>query len=260
MSSALESGPDSHISPGLCFGPAGQARSLRREYTVEVLGPAGAGKTTVVKRLQEHGVVIRSALPLSSFQKCKTLCTIVSALGPAYVRTYPHSRWFTIEELRRMLYVKAWLTSVAQPPDKDVSLTLLDHGPIFMLGMIQEFGPEIVSTQQFARWSQEATAAWSAALDLVLWLDAPDHVLAQRIDKRERQHVVKGVPSQDARMFLERCRRSFEKVLSEITGPGIVQVLRFDTSKVSTDQVVAYLLQAVSDRKPVEKDQGRFRD
>ncbi len=225
--------------------PLESAQPPRPRCVVEVLGPAGAGKTTVIRALRERRVAFHEQPLVPWPDKLRVLGGIARELLLAYLREWPRSRWFNLEELRRMLYVKTWHRVLTQPLATDGTITILDHGPIFMLGMVQEFGPKFVRSQHFARWLDAAIEAWSAALDVVLWLDAPDSTLIRRIDLRERQHIVKGKPLREACVFLERCRLSFAQTLSQIAVRGRLTVLRFDTSKVSANDIVEQLLQAL---------------
>jgi hypothetical protein len=245
--SVLRDALESVISPerSLRRAPFRPTHRPRAQCVVEVLGPAGAGKTTVIRALQERHVALRNQLLVPWSDKLLVLGSIAMELLPAHFRECPGSRWFNLEELRRMVYVKGWHRALALQRTAIGTITVLDHGPICMLGLVQEFGPEIVSSRRFARWSDAAIAAWSADLDVVVWLDAPDTTLVQRIELRANHHIVKGRPFREACVFLDRCRLSFEQILSELTVRGHLKVLRFDTSNVSTAEVVEQLLKTL---------------
>lgn len=215
---------------------------------VEVLGPAGAGKTTFVKLLRECYSPVQDQPTLLWSDKIRALGSILYEFLPGYLYTRSSSRWFNFEELRRMSYVKGWHHLLTHSSALEGMITILDHGPIFMVGMVQEFGPQLVKGREFAHWSKSAIAAWSDTLDLVLWLDAPDDTLVQRIGLRDHHHIVKGKPYREACDFLERCRLSFGRILSEIEALGRVKVLRFDTSVLEPNDIVKQFLQAIDVR------------
>lgn len=209
-----------------------------------MLGPAGAGKTTVVQALIRRGVAVRSQLQLPWATKVRVLGGIARDVVPAYWREQPHKRFFNLEELRRMLYIEGWQSQLARPVP-DGAITILDHGPIFMLGIVREFGPDFARHECFIRWCDHAVKAWSVALDLVLWLDAPNAILLQRIERRQRDHVIKGKPYEEGCVYLDRCRLSFERLLSEMTACGGPNVLRVDAATVAPDDIAECFLQAL---------------
>ena len=195
---------DQILHRGLAY-PALQEHSLTRpqfalsnlpprRFVVEVLGPAGAGKTTLVRSLSESYAHLQDQLTLLWPDKVWALGSILCELLPAYLCNYSTSRWFNVEELRRMSRIKAWHRLLTKPSATKGTITILDHGPIFMLGMVQAFGPQLVKGRYFARWSERAITAWSNTLDTVVWLDAPDTTLVQRINQRANRHVMKGRP------------------------------------------------------------------
>ena len=71
------------------------------------------------------------------------------------------------------------------------SITVLDQGPIYRLVFMREFGPEFTNSNVYTRWRNSMLNQWAATLHIVIWLDAPDAVLFQRINSRTEEHRVK---------------------------------------------------------------------
>src|SRR5574337_1697262 len=71
-------------------------------YVVEVLGPAGAGKTTFVRSLNESYTPVQDHLTTLWPDKVWALGSVLRDLLPRYICTYSTSRWFNVDELRRM--------------------------------------------------------------------------------------------------------------------------------------------------------------
>lgn len=141
-----------------------------------------------------------------------------------------------------MAYLEGWLRVVRG--DRPASI-VFDHGPIFILVQLREFGPPLVASPVFAAWFKEARRAWARALDLVVWLDAPDTVLLPRIDGRDQRHVVKHKPTATAVEFLGGYRRGYERLLGEMAEDGQFRLIRFDTSRVGHEAIAEEVLGAI---------------
>ena len=211
---------------------------------LEVAGPAGAGKTTLAQALCRRDQRFSIGVPLRRASYPPFAASTLRLFLPVYLRRYRHTRWFTREELRAMIYLQAWLQALSRWPPPQGAVAILDHGPIYRLAWLQEFGPEMVRSRRFEQWSAAMLAQWSARLGLVLWLDAPDAVLMERIEARQRWHAVKGKASREVEQFLGRYRASYDRVLDRLTASGGPAVLRFDTQRVSLDQIVSSVLES----------------
>lgn len=143
-----------------------------------------------------------------------------------------------------MTYLEAGLHVLGQQGAKNGSVTLLDHGPIYRLAFLREFGPEITTSSTYEHWWAGLHDRWFAALDMVVWLDAPDAVLLERIRAREQRHTIKEQSEQEACEVLARYRRSFERTIAESTADHQPILLRFDTSQASVEQIADSVLAA----------------
>lgn len=211
---------------------------------VEIIGPAGAGKTTLVRALSKRHKRIAPDidLRLSKISKFPFVISNTLFLLPTYLRGYRHSRWFSWRETRAMAYLKAGLHLLGQQTPNDDSVTILDHGPIYRLAFLREFGPEITSSLPFKKWWAGVLQQWAARINIVISLDAPNVVLLQRIHARDSWHAVKGKCDQEANEILRRYRTACEQTIAEsLTDTGVI-LLRFDTSRQSTEQIVDRVL------------------
>ncbi len=142
------------------------------------------------------------------------LVSNVRSLLPVFLRQRPNSRRFTGREIWWMIYLNGWYRILDRQTSSDYALSLIDHGPLYMLASLLEFGPENTQSQYFQKWWDKTLKQWSAFLDMVIWLDAPNLLLAERINTRDTWHVAKGEPEQEVYKFLTRYRTSFEHVIS----------------------------------------------
>jgi hypothetical protein len=141
-----------------------------------------------------------------------------------------------------MVYLRAWYDALLdRPPDCDV-VTVLDHGPIFRLTLLLEFGPEITQSSEYKRWWDKVLSQWVAMLDGVVWLDAPDGVLLERIRSRNVWHTLKDKPEVEAYEFLRRYRKSYELVVAQISAGGGPQPQYLNTNEASVVEIANAVL------------------
>ncbi len=89
-----------------------------------------------------------------------------------------------------------------------------------------------------ARWKR-TLERWRSILGGIVWLDAADPILAERIDTRDKGHLIKGATSDEARDFLERSRASLNQAISILRGGGrSPAVMTIDTGRPSLEDVV----------------------
>ena len=203
---------------------------------IEIVGPAGSGKTTLVRALTRRHPPFVTGVRLSKLSLAPYFAANALRLLPSYVAHYRHSRWLSRRELRAMTYVNAWHRWLRRQ-NAARGVTIFDHGPIFRLVRLRAFGPELVGGEAFGRWWRSALAEWAAILYVVVWLDAPDDALAQRIQSRQDWHRLKAESDSDLRRFLVRYREGYEHVLSELMAIRPPRVLEFRTDQLPADEI-----------------------
>lgn len=214
----------------------------KRPIVVELLGPAGAGKTTLLRVLSQRDGKLKADIGLSRIQKIPFFVKNTYSLLPIYLAHYRTSRWFNWRESRSMTYLEAGLHILRRPGAKNGSVTLLDHGPIYRLAFLREFGPEIITSQAYERWWASLHRRWMDTLDMAIWLDAADDVLLERIRTRDQRHTIKEQPEQEACEVLARYRRAFEQTIAGSVADQQLVLLRFDTEQASAEQIADEVL------------------
>jgi len=141
-----------------------------------------------------------------------------------------------------MAYLKAGLHILEQQASNDGVVTVLDHGPIYRLAFLRALGPEITASQPYKRWWASLLNQWTAAIDIVIWLDAPNGILLERIRDRIQPHTVKKKCDQEAFEFLIHYRTFLEQIIAEAVTDRQVTLLRFDTGQESVEQMVDKIL------------------
>jgi shikimate kinase len=220
------------------------ANKQNTPLVTELVGPAGAGKTTLSRALTRRDASVMVAADLELGKKEHVPIFLINAIQllPLVLHRCPSSRWFTRDEIKAMVYLKAWPKVLRQLAASGDAAVILDHGPVFKLATLDEFGPDWIKSRRFDRWWTDMFERWADSLDMVIWLDAPDRDLLNRIDGRRQRHAVKGKSQQEVSRYLSRYRASYERVLAKLTARGGPTVVRFDTSHTSTEQMVDELL------------------
>lgn len=196
---------------------------------VELTGPAGAGKTTIVDALRAEDPWTCVGVDVGRLRTVASLGRVTPRLCAE--RVTARGRWWTAAELRSIAYLGAWQGPLAhdaggRPGDW---LLLLDHGPVFRLAMLAANGPAMTRTPTFRQWWRRTARDWAGLLDAVVCLDAPDEVLRSRIDARDRAHRVRHASRSEAEAFLARYREAFAAALELVASAG-TPVFHVDTS------------------------------
>jgi deoxyadenosine/deoxycytidine kinase len=72
---------------------------------------------------------------------------------------------------------------------------------------------------------------FGSCVDAVIWLDADDELLVDRIRERAQDHLVKAQSSEEMVAFLAEYRAAYGALLERFANVHGVPVLRFDTSE-----------------------------
>ena len=217
---------------------------------VELIGPAGAGKTSLLNNLiKSNENVVKASKP--SYRDGKGFQFFIRnaiPLLPIIIRHAPNSEWLNRRQVYWLLFLNGWHHLLEQQTPNNHVLSLFDHGPIYMLASLLEFGPDVSQSQDFWNWWRKKIKEWSTFLDMVIWLDSPDPILAERIKNRESWHVAKDEPDQVIFDFLDRYRESFEQVISiSRSHKNAFDVLKIQSDKDAPEQVCDQVMRALQE-------------
>jgi hypothetical protein len=213
---------------------------------VEIAGVAGAGKTALRELLcaRDLGWVAADSLHTRRPAHLPYLALGLPTVGPlaaAAARRGPRPPW---PDVKDAVYISVWHHFLAAHADAPGRTLLLDQGPLFALARLRWAHSPLTAAPGFALWWEESLARWAAELDGVVWLDAPDEVLLDRINARPRAHLVKGRPAREASRFLGASRWALAEVLEAASAATGVPILSIGTeactAEQAADQVAAW--------------------
>ncbi len=221
-------------------GRAGAARP----FVIEIMGPATAGKTSVVRALRERDPGIRVGFDVPRRRWFPVLVRRLAPLLALRAIRYRGDRWFTWNEMKSISFLESWLRTVRRG-DPDGSPVVLDHGPVYRLARLREFGPALARDDPFERWWRSMLRGWLGVIDLVVALDAPDEILLSRVDRRGHWWLSADRPLEDKRRFIARYRAAFEDALREPV-PEPPTVLRIRSDRHTPEEIAGRVLAAVA--------------
>jgi thymidylate kinase len=222
----------------------------RTTRVVEIVGPAGAGKTTLSQALNSHTESIR----LENFPNVRKVVDapffILNGLQliPRLLRLYqPNSRQLSRREFAWMTILNGWPAHLRRESNDGNKVIILDQGPIYLMTEMRLFGPEYLRQKSAERFWQDLFTRWSATLHLVVWLDAAGDVLLDRIRTRQQEHIVKAESATVVHEFLDCYRTEYEFILSILMAKeASLKVLKFDTGWQRPQDIVDQFLSELS--------------
>ncbi len=211
---------------------------------VEIIGLAGTGKSTLSHALYQQNNKILASKRLG-LKKAKHRFFFISQaflLLPTFFRQPRNDRWFTREEIKKMVYLKGWHRVLKRQGSNNNAIIIVDQGAVFYLATLYGFGPDKLKDQSFNKWWDKMFKQWASTLDMVVWLDGPDDILIERIHARDNWHLVKELSTQEARKLLSDYSSAYAYTMSKLIAKGGITVLRFDTSVQPLEQIMHQIL------------------
>jgi thymidylate kinase len=213
---------------------------------VEVLGPAGAGKTTLCEALAHASGQIQ----LSRFPDVRKPADSPFFLWyglqllPTVLRlSEPGSRRLSRREFAWLSILSGWPALLQRELVTHGKIIVLDQGPVFLLTDIRESGPGYLRSQHAEKTWQALYGKWATMLDTIVWLDTADLCLLRRIRSRRKEHSVKEESAENVFEFLNRSRIAYQQSLSMLAAYSIdLRILRFDTDHEAPYAIAKELL------------------
>lgn len=225
--------------------PASIGEPPTKARIVEIVGPAGAGKTTVSGILSRNhrrvqlgrfpDVQKKADMPFFVYYSLSVLPFLVgSCLGKGCVIERRKLAWLAI--------LRGWPRRLQIERGRSDKVVVLDQGPIYFLAETSELGPECLRSSRAVRFWEKVYARWRGTLDAVIYLDADNAHLHERIRSRATDHVVKYAPAPTVFNFLDTYRTAYKDVFSRLNvSEGGLRIIRIDTGQQKPEEIAATL-------------------
>lgn len=215
----------------------------RQPETIEIVGVAGAGKSTLARTLSAcyPGTRIADSLHTRASAHWPYVAHSIPRVLPLVARSARDRPALGWDETKLIIYVSAWRRFLHHERHDVPGLIVLDQGPIFALARLLWSRKPVTRTRVFQEWMNEMIDCWSVELDAIVRLVAPDDTLLERINHRDQVHETKGKSTRDSVGVLATHKRAYEELFGAIERLGRPPVLRFDTSVMSPITIAAEL-------------------
>jgi shikimate kinase len=207
------------------------------KFIIEIVGIAGAGKTTLCQFLKQRNKRIEFRfLPHKLIYLPFLIRTLIVWL-PVYFCNCHNDRWLTWKEVKIMGYLDTWISYLKKRALRRNIICVLEPGSVYWLAALRKFGPQFVREKKCAKWWDEKLQNWRKALNLIVWLDAPDEVLIQRVKNRKEWHEAKDKPVQAVLEEFSRLREEYSRIVNLMIAEGGPQMLNFRTDQLSSEEI-----------------------
>jgi hypothetical protein len=221
----------------------------QKRRVVEIVGPAGAGKSSLSFVLQRRDRTIRAGLSIWGLPIRLLIANGFFSLSllPRFYRPFRRVPWNEIEHIARL---NALYQFLGQEVSGSFETLVLDEGAVFCLAKLHTLGHGCIRDYYFEKWSKGVFKQWAETLDTIVWLDASDAVLAERIRTRGKQHRVKDKTDQEIYEFLAQYRTLYEQVISKLTNTNRgLNVIRFNTEQKPLERIADEVLAEVNEEQ-----------
>ena len=216
---------------------------MTRALVLELVGPAGAGKTAVAAALRRRDPSIRSVTRVRQLRHLPQLLRAVAgALTPASLDLPRRGLVDVRRSARYLVRLRSLYSLASREAAHGGRAVILDEGPVFAAAMLRGAAP----VGRLAAACTAALRAWAGTLDAIVWLDAPDPILTARIAARHKAHELKGRDTDAASVVLTQHRRWLRESVALLAAHAPVWTVEFRTDGEPADRIADRIFEAIT--------------
>lgn len=215
---------------------------------IEIVGVCGSGKSTLTRAVtdQDPEIELEEFLQFKKLDHVRSAVRSVPGVARILSRAVRAGRLPDVTELKLVMYLMVWHRRLDLRPGDANRIVVIDQGPVYALATLRRTNPGLPGTEPDGCWWRSVLAKWADTLDVIVWLDAPDDVLLERVQNRSDQHEIKGEPPDQGLAYIRAYRAAFDATLSEFDQHGGPAVLRYDTSHWTSERLIPEVLERVA--------------
>ncbi|CAN5694772.1 hypothetical protein BH23GEM6_BH23GEM6_18100 [soil metagenome] len=183
---------------------------------MEVVGPSGVGKSSIVRAAVTHGYGtfiapdVRHELKRFEVFQAAIRTAIPFAAQFSNIPSRPLYRYAMMIQLHGHNQVVRTLCD--QP-----LVVVFDQGPIYLLSILQRaLSSTGADSRRFIEYWNRTLDLWAQQLQHLIVLEAPGDLLFDRIQRRGTPHPMLAKPKSSAEAFFSRGRGSRDQILSAL--------------------------------------------
>ena len=220
---------------------------------IELVGLAGAGKSTLFKNLNETHenfqgeftpqVWVRNTVPFY-------ILRIINLFPLLLNLVRNQGRFISRRELAFLAILDGWDKILLEKKPKIKKEIFIDQGPISLMAYLALIGSPRLQGSNIIDWWEKIFEKWSKVLDIVIWLDTDLDTLIHRIHNRPQDHTIKYEPNSIACEWLLRYRSEYDLIIKKLLSYNPeLKIIKINSGEKNVEDIRKITINEINKRK-----------